>query len=149
MTEFNFTDILRKCNQLKQELPILLANQAQVYFTESFAKQGWDGKAWKEVERRISGTPEYKYPKYKGLSRRSTPILVRTGNLRRAVSNSVRTGHVSFDEIKLVVPIAYASFLNQGTNKIEQREFIGDSPILRKNQIQLIENEIKKVFENI
>lgn len=149
MDKFNFSEVLKKSEQLKNELPILLANQAQVYFTESFTNQSWDGKEWKEVQRRIEGTPEYKYPKYKGLSRRTTPILVRTGNLRRAVSNSVRTGHVSFDEIKLVVPIEYASYLNKGTDKMVQREFIGDSPILKKKQIQLIEAQMKKLFENI
>jgi hypothetical protein len=147
MDKFNFQEVLKNCEQLKKELPILLANQAQVFFTESFTNQAWDAKPWQEVQRRIPDTPEYKYPKYKGLSRRTTPILVRTGNLRRAVSNSVRTGHVSFDEIKLVVPLEYASYNNEGTEHIPERKFIGDSPILRKKQIELIEKQMEKVFQ--
>jgi hypothetical protein len=148
MNKFDFDKVLKSAEKLKEDLPILLANQAQVFFTESFTNQSWDGKPWKEVQRRIPDTPEYKYPKFKGLKRRTDPILVRTGNLRRAVSDSVRTGHVSFEEIKLVVPIEYASFLNKGTPNNSQREFIGDSPILKRKQIQLIQNKMASIFKN-
>ena len=148
MEKFNFQELIKDVEQLKKELPVLLANQAQVYFTQSFSNQGWDGHPWQEVQRRIPDTPAYKYPRYKGLSRRTTPILIRTGNLRRAVSNSVRTGYVSFDEIKLVVPILYASYNNNGTEHNPERRFIGDSPVLRNKQIELIKQEIAKVFQH-
>lgn len=134
--------------RMKETLPPLIANQAQRFFTKTFKDGGFDDnglKAWKEVNRRIPGTPEYKYPKTTQLSRRTSPILVRTGKLRRAVSESIRT--VTFDRITLTVALPYAGYVNDGTENMPQRKFMGDSADLRKQQIELIEAEIDKTFK--
>lgn len=143
--KFGTGKILEAVAKMKRDLPVLLANQAQRYFTATFKEQGFDGNGWKEVKRRIEGTPEWKYPKTKGLSRRTTPILVRTGKLRRAVSNSIR--NATFESVKLVAPIPYASYQNEGTDKIPKRKFMGDSQTLRRKQRELIEKNIDKAFK--
>ena len=145
--KFHTGQIIANSQKLKHDLPILIANQAQRFFENSFQIQGWDDssvKNWKEVNRRIGGTTEYKYPKTKGLSRQTSPILVRTGKLRRAVSNMIRSK--TFESIKLVCAIPYASYHNDGTDKIPKRQFMGDSKDLRKAQRILIDNQIDKVF---
>ncbi len=146
--KFKFGERLEKISKMKKELPILLANQAQREFTAAFTNQNFtagNGQQWQEVQRRIQGTTEYKYPKTKGLSRRTSPILVRTGKLRRAVSNSIRLA--TFEKIQLVVPLDYAKYQNDGTNNIPQRRFMGDGITLRTKQKDLINREIKKVWQ--
>lgn len=143
--KFELDKLLNSVSRVKREVPIVLANQAQNYFVSSFRKQGWsDTGAWQEVQRRISGTPEYKYPAFKGLSRRTKPILVMSGRLRRAVSSSIR--EATFDRIRLIVPLPYAAAQNYGTNKIVARKFMGDSRELREKQLRLIKTSFDKVF---
>ena len=146
--KFGFGKKLENIAKMKRDLPVLLANQAQREFTAAFTDQNFtagNGQQWQEVQRRIAGTPEYKYPKTKGLSRRTSPILVRTGKLRRAVSNSIRMA--TFEKIQLVVPLDYAKYQNDGTDNIPQRRFMGDGINLRRKQKDLINREIKKVWQ--
>lgn len=145
MNKFRTDILVERVGQMKKELPVLLANQAQREFTNSFKKQGFDGDQWQEVKRRQPGTPEYKYPLKKQLSRRTSPILVRTGKLRRAVSESIR--NATFESIKLVVDLPYAQYQNDGTGKIPKRQYMGDNPSLREKQRELILKGIDKVFK--
>jgi hypothetical protein len=143
--KFELDKLLNNVSRVKREVPILIANQAQNYFVSSFTKQGWsDTGAWKEVKRRIEGTTEYKYPAFKGLSRRTKPILVMSGRLRRAVSGSIR--EATFDRIRLVVALPYAAAQNYGNNKIVARKFMGDSRELREKQLRLIKTSFDKAF---
>ena len=142
--KFGTGKIIQNFSLLKRELPILLANQAQRYFVATFKEQGFDGTNWKEVKRREPETTEYKYPKTKGLSRRTSPILVRTGKLRRAVNDSIRSA--TFESIKFITAVPYASYQNSGTDNIPKRKFMGDSKILRRKQTELITKNIDKAF---
>lgn len=141
---FHTDRILEDMQRMKRELPILIANQAQVYFTHAFTQQGLGSEQWKEVKRREEGTPEYKYPKYKGLSRRTSPILVRSGNLRRAESNSIR--NATWDSVKLVNALAYASYQNEGTATIDARPFMKQTPQLLAKQTKLITEKFGDTF---
>ena len=145
--KFRFQHLLSNLMKMKTELPVILATQAQTYFTRSFTKQSWDGAGWKEVKRRQPGTDEYKYPKFKGLSRRTSPILVRTGALRRAVSNSIRSA--TFSSVRLVVDLPYAAAQNDGDSKINlpRRHYMGNSPMLMEQQNLKIRNYINKAWQ--
>jgi phage gpG-like protein len=143
--QFGTDRVLKNMQQLKNDLPTTLANQAQNYFVNSWRQQGWDGEGWAIPKRRIQGTPEYKYPKKKDLGRRTRATLVKTGRLRRAVSNSIR--QATFDKIRLVVETPYAAYNNDGTDKIPKRQFMGDSPLLRQKQVQTIKKQIDKVWQ--
>jgi len=150
MNFFNFRQVKERLIATKRELLVLLGNQAQNYFYSSFRKQAFNGQPWKEVQRRIEGTPAYKYPKTKGLQRRTSPILVgagykvRGGKLRRAVSNMARTATFNVNGFRMIVDVDYAGYLNDGTPKMAARRFVGQTQELtemqRKKIIQTINN---------
>jgi phage gpG-like protein len=155
MSKFGFDKVLRNMQEVKKQLPTVLANQAQTFFTHSFDKQGFEeGKdPWQEVKRRQEGTSEYKYPKYKGLGRRTKAILSGSGRLKRAVASSVR--QATWDLIRLIVDVPYADIHNKGGEgkafgkhafKMPKREFMGDSSILRKMQKDKIKQVIDKIW---
>lgn len=145
MSKFKLDKVIKNLEATKRDLPIKLANQAVNHFSDNFQKQGFETQRWKEVKRRIPDTPEYKYPKRKGLSRRTKPILVNTGRLRRAVAASKKLS--TFNLIKLVVDLPYAIYHNEGTDNTPQRKFIGDSAALRRKQINLIDKEIDRIWQ--
>lgn len=107
-----------------------IANNTVKYWLKSFKRQAWLSKSWKQVQRRTPGTAAYKYPKRKGLSRRTKPILSGKGTLRRAVGNSVKTA--GFKKIRFEIPLAYAEVHNEGLKmkngrRMPKRQFMGYS----------------------
>lgn len=144
--KFNFDKILKNMKSI--DISLDLANTVKNEFMSNFKNQGFNGQKWKEVQRRIEGTPEYKYPKSKGTSRRTSAILVRSGKLRRDVSNSVSTGHKNNNlSYTLVVNNPYAEIHNEGTNKIPRRQFIGMTPELNKKLLTKISQKIGTIWE--
>lgn len=150
MSKFNFKRIISNIEQVKRELPPVLMNVAQNYFLKSFKNQGYDGKPWDQVQRRIPGEKAYEYPKTKGLSRRTNPILIGSGKLRREVSllsTKARITYSKYDfkvqmEIdKNVVP--YATYINKGTDKMPKRQFMGNTPELRR----MLRSKMKSYFD--
>lgn len=144
--KFELDKVINAMAQAKEDIPRLLANQAQNHFASSFKKGGWDGSPWKEVKRRIEGTKEYKYPMRKGLSRRTKPILVQSGKLRRAVSMSARV--VTWQRILLTVDLPYAERHNEGKDGMPKRKFMGHSSVLQDKQMKLINNYMKGVWKS-
>lgn len=136
--KFNIGELIKNIEEVKRTLPVLLANQAQRHFVGSWQEQGYEGVKWKEVKRREPGTPEYKYPKFKGLSRRTNPILVSSGALRRDANNSIRSK--TWDLVQLVSSLSYSSYVNKN------RPFMKDSPGLRAKQKTLITNTVNKAL---
>jgi len=142
---FNFQQVKINLERTKRELPIVLSKLTENHFTESFTKGALDEHKWKEVQRRIPGTPEYKYPKKRGLSRRTSPILVRTGNLRRKVSRSIT--NASWQQIRLAVDLPYADAQNAGTDKIVARPFMIQTKALEQMQLKAIDNQMDKIWQ--
>lgn len=143
--QFGTDRVLKNLGQLRKDLPKLLANQAQNFFTNAWRLQGWNDETWQIPKRRIADTSEYKYPKKKGLGRRTRATLVQSGRLRRAVSNSIRLA--TFEKIQLIVAVPYANYHNEGTDKLPKRQFMGDNPTLRAQQVKTITKEIDKVWK--
>lgn len=152
-TKFNFEEVNKMLVQYKRETLVLLSNQAQNYFLDSFKKQGWDGKQWKEVQRRTPGTKAFKYPKKKGLQRRTQPILigsgfkVRGGTLRRAVSTMERSAEISKDRVRMIVDLPYAEIINDGGKNMPKREYIGQTEELTTMQKNKINEIIGRIWE--
>jgi len=152
--KFNFAEVKKRIVQTKRELPIILANEAVNAFSNNFKQEGFFGDKWKEVQRRTEGTKAYKYPLKRQLSRRTRPILIgqTTGVLRRAVASSLRSK--TWDLIKLVVEVPkkkgatvdYAQVHNEGLDGMPQRQFMADSPVLRKQQAETIKKYFDKVW---
>jgi phage gpG-like protein len=128
--KFQFRRVVQNVEKLKKTLPVLLSNQAQTFFVDSWKKKGWDDNGVKAWQNR----------KDTGKKSQGRATLVKSGKLRRAVGQSIRLK--SFDKIQLVVALPYAAVHNEGYNgmrsahsralftKSTTREFIG----LRKNK---------------
>lgn len=150
MSKWGLIEIKAKMAQTKRELPVLLAKQAENYFTDTFKKGGLDTEKWKEVQRRIPGTPEYKYPKLRGLQRRTSPILVgagygaRGGTLRRKVSRS--TTNATWDKVRLMVDLPYAKAQNEGNAHLTARPFMKHTNELGKMQESKIKTTLDKIW---
>jgi len=151
--KFGLGDVQKRLKEGQRKLMVSLTNQAQNYFLDSFTKQGWDGKDWQEVQRRITDTKAYKYPKTKGLQRRTSPILVgagykiRGGTLRRAVSAMSRTAQINGLQSRMVIELPYAKFNNEGTDKLPQRKFVGQTSQLTEMQRNIIDKQIKEIWQ--
>jgi phage gpG-like protein len=142
---FNLKEVRQRLTITKRVLPVKLANQAERHFTEAFDKGGLDEFKWKEVKRRIQGEGAYKYPKKKGLSRRTKPILVMTGELRRKVSRSIISN--TWQSIHLQVKdLDYAARHNEGLNGMPARPFMKQTRILGNMQKQLIDQQMKEIW---
>lgn len=152
-TKFSFDRVKQNIAQIKRDLPRLMANDAQNYFLGAFKDEGWNGAKWKEVNRRIKDTPEYKYPLNKGLSRHDKKILIGSGRLRREVSNLAQKAQVTESAFNFKVTLAidpnivpYAGFHNFGEGHNPKRQFMGDSPVLRVILRKRIERFMDKVW---
>jgi hypothetical protein len=145
LSKFNISEVKKRLELTKRVIPIKLAKMTENHFVGHFTDQSFEGVKWEIPKRKIAGTPEYKYPKFKGLGRRTSNILVRSGALRRATSNSIRVA--TWQEIKLINGIPYAIYNNEGTDKIPARPFMKDSPQLRKKQLSLYKTEIDKIWK--
>ena len=112
---------------MKRTLPLEIGNMGQNFFRSSFENHGFVDKSlerWREVQRRTPGTRAYNQSTN---ARRTEAILVDTGDLRRAVANSLV--RATFSLIRFNVSSDYAIYHNKGTKRIPQRMFIGRSEI--------------------
>jgi hypothetical protein len=147
--KFYIGEVISRIKSAKESLPLILANDAKNDFLNNFRQQGFDGKKWQEVKRRIPGTPEYKYPKTKDPGRHTRAILQGkgSGRLRKDVANSVRTGHPIKDGYVLEVNNEYGIYHNEGAEHLPQRQFVGDTPRLREALKLKIKTHIDACFK--
>lgn len=131
----------------KVDLALPLANIAKNDFLNNFKQEGFNGQKWKTPKRKIPGTPAYKYPKNKGLSRRTKPTLSGTGRLRRDVANSVNSGKKNSNlSYTLVVNNPYAEYHDNGTGSLPRRQFIGTTESLNRQLMGRIIKELDKIW---
>lgn len=107
--KFGTQRILNNIEVLKKNLPALLANQAQNFFVDSFKKSAWDDGGLKPWAKRQNENSK---------RNRGRKLLVKSGALRRAVGQSIRS--TTFDKVQLVVALPYAAVHNDGYNGIRR-----------------------------
>ena len=167
---FQFDIVLRNLDRVKKELPLQVANTTKNFFIkENYNKQQFDGKKWKDVNRRG------------GKSRRSnSAILVQTGRMRRAVANSLKKATFDLIEFNVTEATAKGGFnyaavhqfgysgMVKGYNRksrsrkrgkkgtvyvkphhvnIPQRQFMGQSTKLTTEQIKKVRQVVDKIFD--
>lgn len=145
MSKFNFERVKNNIEQMKRELPEILANDALRYFNDSFKKQGWEGQPWKIPQRKIAGTKAWKYPIKGAAARRTRATLVQSGDLRRTVATSLRVK--TFNLIRFEVRLPYAERHNEGLSGMPKRKFMGDSKELRNLQRRKILAAIRQIWQ--
>lgn len=136
-------DWKRNFDLFKQKIPKAVGMIAVSVFKGNFVKQGFDGKKWKDVQRRIPTTKTYRYASD---AQRTKAILSgKTGRLM----NGIHIASISADKVVISTDknISYAQYHNEGTKKIPKRQFMGNSKELNQKIQKLIANELKKVFK--
>lgn len=127
-------DISKATAKLKRDLPILIANMAKNHYLEGFRRGGYQTDAsrtgWKQRK-----------SNRKSIGR---AILVRTGQLR----NDIDVRKTTFEQIILGTnDVPYASYHNEGTEKMPQREFLGDSRMLDLKVNKLITRKMQSSYK--
>jgi phage gpG-like protein len=123
-------------NKIKT-IPNDIAILAKSHFDGNFTRQGFDGIKWKEVQRRISGTKTYKSVKNRD---RTRAIL---SGKTKTLAKSIYIKSASLKRIVIASSSKYGAIHNSGTNKIPQRKFLGNSQVLNKKILNLL-NKIMK-----
>lgn len=127
--------------KLQRDLPKKLGNLAVRMFKENFQGEGFFGRAWKEVKRRIMGA--------KGAAGKRKILTGPTGNLGRSIQYTPHDGYVVVHS-----DLPYAEAHNEGTSnagrshnvRIPQRQFIGEDPKLTAAIEKKITEEIYKAL---
>ncbi len=122
------------------KIPLKIANDVQNHFLRGFQRGGGSTDA------SIGGWKKRKTSRSARERKRSVgrALLVRSGKLRA----DIKKRKVSFSNITVGTrAIPYAGFVNEGTEKMPQREFIGDSRVLEKKITAKLIREIDKVFK--
>ena len=130
--------------QLERDLPLKAGNLALRRFKENFQKEGFFGRRWKEVKRRLN-------PKTKGAARTRKILTGQTGDLGRSLQLSVTTGRAT-----ITSDLPYSAAHNEGTStagrgrhtRIPQRQFMGEHPQLTKEIEELVRKEIEKALKS-
>lgn len=139
--------------QLAHDLPVKVGNLAVRLFKRNFQREGFFGRRWREVKRRIPGTKAYKQAARHHPAQTKRRILTGgTGNLGRSIQADPHEGSVTIHS-----DLDYAAAHNEGTRtagrshnvRIPKRQFIGDSPELEKAVEELVAKEIDKLFKNM
>ena len=133
MSKFNFDRVLKNIETMKRDVPLDLSKMTQNFFNSSWKNQGFDD----------GGLQKWKPRKKETKKSIGKAILVSSGDLRTAVGTSLK--EATWDRIRFVVDVPYAAFNNDGTSKMPQRKFMGDSKTLRILQ----RNRLKKIVDKI
>jgi phage gpG-like protein len=136
MSKFGFHKAAMRLETIKYQLPKVIANDATRFWLKGFKDEGFTDenfKAWKPRKGKQSG---------RNATRR---ILVDSGALRRSVSNSVKIA--TWQVIKFSVELPYANYVQEGTDNMPARKFMGDSLQLRKQLGAKITMVINKIWQ--
>ena len=137
--------------QLSKDLPKKLGNIAVRMFEDNFQSEGFFGRKWQEVQRRIPGTKSYNYLAKKNPADTKRKILSGhpPGNLGQSIKYTPHDGYVVVHS-----DLKYAEAHNEGTNnagrahntRIPKRQFMGEDPKLTAAIEKKITEEISKAL---
>jgi len=116
---------IRNYARSRAGLPRLIANTSVNHFKDNWRKQGFDDATvhpWEPRKNRDSGRA----------------ILVKSGRLRRSFSY-VHTQ----TRITIINDAPYGFYHNEGTKRLPQRKFMGESENLNKKNSRIINGMIK------
>ena len=132
-----------------RKIAVQVGHTAEADFEGHFNEQGMNGKKWKEVNRRKPGTKEYKYPKTKDLQRRKRNILIsKNATLKKSVGKSYKGFTAEKDKVTVHMRVdeqsgkEHAIYLQEGTEKMVARPFVGETPELDNKITGIIEDNI-------
>ena len=124
---------------IERDLPRLIGQRLVPLYKANFMEESYFGQRWKEVERR-------KHPRKTrggrmGAASRRRILTGDTGNLGRSIHYTAHSASVT-----VYSDVPYAPYHNEGTSKLPQRRFLGDSKQVRKEVERAIREELSKIF---
>lgn len=129
-SKFNFGDVLRNLKSI--DISLDLANTAKNDFMNNFRQESFGSKKWEPRKSK------------KNIGRK---LLVRTGRLRRDVSNSVTNGRRNSNfSYTLAVKNPYAEYLNDGTPNMDPRQFVGMTAELNRKLLTKISQRLGTIW---
>ncbi|MDR1197390.1 MAG: phage virion morphogenesis protein [Prevotellaceae bacterium] len=136
----------------------IAATTAIELFKENFQDEGFFGRKWKQVQRRIPGTKSYRYPpkgwKKKQGAWHNSKILTLSTNLGRSLSKRyVDDGVIVFSN--LPSNNDYSAAHNEGTTRagkrhnirIPRRQFLGKHKKLEEGVTAALQKELDKIIK--
>lgn len=147
-------------NAITRDLPEILGNKAASMFRQNFQNEGFFGKSWKEVKRRIHRTRTIKLksgkrktlyiPPAKGADGRRKILTGKTGNLGRSIRYKVGKGQAI-----VYSDVVYAKIHNEGGKAgrnhkvtIPKRPFLANSPKLEAELKKLITKHLSGIIKH-
>jgi len=128
--KFNFDRVIRNMQSI--DLSLDMANTAKNEFMSNFRNQSFDNNKWKPRKNNKDA---------------GRNLLVKTGRLRRDVSNSVSTGIKNSNlSYTLIVNNPYAIYNNEGTDRMPKRQFVGMTNTLNKKLLNKISSKLSKIW---
>ena len=112
-------------------IPNDIAILAKSHFDGNFTRQGFDGVKWQEVKRRLG----------KGKGRDATRAIL--SGKTKTLAKSIYIKSASLKRIVIASSSKYGAVHNYGTNKIPQRKFLGNSQVLNKKILNLLNKVMK------
>jgi phage virion morphogenesis protein len=149
-----FLTLKKKVDNALRKLPRKVGVLAVNHFQDNFKRQGFDGKPWKEVKRRLpiggrTGRRSTRLRYQKGAAR-TRGILIGTGRLRR----DIRLISASSTKVVVGTGLVYAPVHDLGLRAgrgsgfvMPQRKFMGTDKKLVKDIQALIEKDIAAAFK--
>jgi len=160
----NIEQALKEAKQyIEQTVPEIIGTEAQNHFRQSFHNEGFTDQTlepWDEVWRRKPdsdwqkksplGGRGYKKNPTKGAKRTRAILTGDTGELGDSLTYTINGNTVEITSDK-----EYAEAQNEGTEtagrsrnvKIPKRQFAGESQQLEKAIVEIIENDLKNIFQ--
>lgn len=131
----SITNLTKASERFFRYMPSIVANDAKNHFLDGFKKGGY------QTDASLSGWAKRKKLDKKRKGRRA--ILVKTGQLR----GDLDVRRTNKNEVVLGTnDTAYASYLNEGTPSMVQREFLGKSRKLNAKITKLMQQQFNKYF---
>lgn len=127
---FNFDKILAKWEQEKKILATEVARKAENQFKENFRQGGFIDDYLQKWTPRKNADP-------------GRAILVKSGRLKRGIKAAPGE---NFTRIDISNDVPYAKYHNEGTDKLPQRKFIGESKALNRKIKEAVVRSVMKIF---
>ncbi len=124
---------IRLAKAIDDDLPKIIGNRAVKMYKQNFVGEGYFGCKWKDVKRRTHPPKHGKHP----ADARRAILTGRTGNLKRSIKARPEKGSVT-----IYSDADYATYHNDGTNRIPRRQFLGDHPEIKC----MVKDEIEKAI---
>lgn len=155
--KFNMKGLEDKAKKNLSNALVVIASTAKNHFVQSFRDGGFTDNSFKAWKKRKDST--YKKGKVRdtsggtrSLTQKGRAILVKTGHLRQ----SVKVKGINKGSLQIVIgsDLPYARVHNDGLHSgrghgfiMPKRKFIGNSSMLNKKIIVIIDKRIKSIFK--